>query len=78
MSKFKVHERSKLHRDSIYVVNQQGKLSVREKLTLATRQQQEQRQQALIIQISSIKFLLRLGFELRGHSDENSNLIQLL
>ena len=30
LSKFKVHGRSKLHRDSIYVVYQQGKLNVRE------------------------------------------------
>ncbi|CAF0953813.1 unnamed protein product [Adineta steineri] len=74
----KVHEKSNLHRDSIYVVNQQGKRSVREQLTLATQQQQEQRRQALIIQISCIMFLLRQGLALRGHSDENSNLIQLL
>ncbi|CAF1413550.1 unnamed protein product, partial [Didymodactylos carnosus] len=74
----KVHERSNLHRDSIYVVNQQGKLSVREQLSLATRQQQEQRRQTLIIQISCIMFLLRQGLAFRGYSDENSNLIQLL
>ncbi|CAF1389160.1 unnamed protein product [Rotaria sordida] len=78
ISRFKLHEKTKLHLDSIYVVNQQMKPNIAIQLTSATKKQQEQRRQSLSIQISCIIYLLRQGLALRGHDDENSNLIQLL
>jgi hypothetical protein len=78
LSKFKLHESSKLHHDSIYVVNQQQRPTITAQLVSTTKKQQEQRRQALSIQISCIMYLLRQGLALRGHSDEDSNLIQLL
>jgi hypothetical protein len=37
LSKFKIHEKSKISLGLIYVVNQQEKLGLREQLTLATQ-----------------------------------------
>ncbi|CAF4469972.1 unnamed protein product, partial [Rotaria magnacalcarata] len=78
ISRFQLHEKTKLHHDSIYVVNQQTKPSVAVRLPSAIQQQQEQCRNCLFIQISSIMYLLRQGLALRGHDEENSNLIQLL
>jgi len=69
LSIFKLHETSKLHLDSIYVVNQQAKATITVQLISATKRQQEQRRQTLSIQISCIIYLLRQGLVLRGHSD---------
>ncbi|CAF3885704.1 unnamed protein product, partial [Rotaria sp. Silwood1] len=78
ISRFKLHEKTKLHLDSIYVINQQMKPNIAIQLASATKKQQEQRRQCLSIQISCIIYLLRQGLALRGNKDENSNLIQLL
>ncbi len=78
LSRFKLHETSKLHLDSTYVINQQSRPTIAAQLLSSTKKQQEQRRQAFSIQISCIMYLLRQGLALRGHSDEDSNLIQLL
>ena len=67
-----------MHSTSIYVVGQQTKPTVTAQLISATKIQQEQRRKALSIQISCIVYLLRQGLTLRGHSDIESNLVQLL
>ncbi|CAF4313039.1 unnamed protein product [Rotaria sp. Silwood2] len=67
-----------MHATSIYVVGQQTKRTVTAQLISATKRQQEQRRKALSIQISCIVYLLRQGIALRGHSDIESNLVQLL
>ncbi len=77
-TRFKYHESSKIHSDSIYVVNQQTKPTVIAQLISTTKRQQEQHQKSLLIQISSLIYLLRQGLALRGHSDVESNLVQLL
>ncbi|CAF1410883.1 unnamed protein product [Rotaria sordida] len=77
-SRFKLHESTKMHATSIYVVDQQTKPTITAQLISATKRQQEQRRKALSIQISCIVYLLRQGLALRGHSDIESNLIQLL
>ncbi|CAF3555536.1 unnamed protein product, partial [Rotaria socialis] len=76
--RFKYHESSKIHSDSIYVINQQTKPTVIAQLISRTKRQQEQHRESLLIQISSLIYLLRQGRAFRGHSDIESNLIQLL
>ncbi|CAF1244084.1 unnamed protein product [Didymodactylos carnosus] len=44
----------------------------------SVQRQQEQRRRMLLMEITSIIYLLRQGLALRGHVDEESNLIQLL
>ncbi|CAF4566967.1 unnamed protein product [Rotaria socialis] len=59
--RFKYHESSKIHSDSIYVINQQTKPTVIAQLISRTKRQQEQHRESLLIQISSLIYLLRQG-----------------
>lgn len=78
LSRFKIHESSRFHHDSVYVISQQSKSPITTQLFSTMKRQQEQRRAAFSIQISCIVYLLRQGLALRGHIDEESNLIQLL
>ncbi|CAF0765795.1 unnamed protein product [Adineta steineri] len=77
-SRFKLDQTSKLHLNSTYVMNQELRATVVLQLLSSTKKHQEQRRQAFFIKISSIMYLLRQGLALRGQSDENCNLIQLV
>ena len=72
---FKKHERSQLHKEATMkvILNQ---LSV---ATQLSRQTEKYHKQDMLMKVlESIKFLVRQGLPLNGHSDEESNLIQLL
>ncbi|CAF4270051.1 unnamed protein product [Rotaria sp. Silwood2] len=78
LAKFERHENSQCHTDCIYLVKQQCKPSVAAQISLVHQNQQAQRRKMLLVQLKSIKFLLRQGLALRGHTEEEGNLIQVL
>ncbi|CAF2675289.1 unnamed protein product [Rotaria sp. Silwood2] len=72
------HESSKTHSDCVYLVKQQQKPTVAAQLNLTHQIQQAKRRRMLLTEIQCIKFLLRQGLAIRGHVEDEANLIQLL
>ena len=78
LARFSKHESGKIHSDCIYLVKQQQKPTVVAQLSLTHQIQQVQRRRILLIEAECIKYLLRQGLALRGHVEDEGNLIQLL
>ncbi|CAF1551807.1 unnamed protein product [Adineta ricciae] len=78
ISRFSKHESGKVHHDCVYLVNQQQKPTVAAQLSLTHQAQQSQRRRMLFIEVECIRYLLRQGLALRGHIEEEGNLLQLL
>jgi hypothetical protein len=72
------HESSKIHSDCIYLVKQQKKPTVAAQLNLTHQIQQAKRRRMLLTEIQCIRYLLRQGLAIRGHGEDEGNLIQLL
>ncbi len=77
MARFPKHESSRVHSDCVYLVNQQKKPTVAARISLTHQIQQAQRRRMLLIEVECIKCLLRQGLALRGHVEDEGNLIQL-
>jgi hypothetical protein len=60
------------------VIQQQSKPSVITRIDIVARQQQEQRRRLLMVEVSSLQYLLRQGIAIRGHNEEDGNLFQLM
>jgi hypothetical protein len=72
------HNSSRFHSECLYIAEQQSKPSVIARIDTATRQQQEQRRRLLMAEASSLQYLLRQGIALRGHTEVDGNLFQLM
>jgi hypothetical protein len=72
------HNRSRFHSECLYVVQQQSKPSVITRIDTVVRQQQEQRRRLLMVEVSSLQYLLRQGIPFRGHTEVDGNLFQLM
>ncbi|CAF1384080.1 unnamed protein product [Rotaria magnacalcarata] len=78
LARFSKHEFGRVHADCVYRVNEQQKPTVAARLSLTHQIQQENRRRMLFTEVECIKFLLRQGLALRGHVEDEGNLIQLL
>ncbi|CAF4989653.1 unnamed protein product [Rotaria sp. Silwood1] len=78
IARLKKHESSKIHSDCVYLVKQQQKPTVAAQLNLTHQIQQAKRRRMLLTEIQCIKYLLRQGLAIRGHVEDEANLIQLL
>lgn len=67
-----------MHCDCVYLVKQQQKPTVAARINLTYQGQQAQRRRMLLIEVECIRYLLRQGLALRGHTEDEGNLIQLL
>ncbi|CAF3882931.1 unnamed protein product [Rotaria sp. Silwood1] len=72
------HNSSRFHSECLYIAQQQSKPSILARIETVTRQQQEQRRGLLMIEASSLQFLLRQGIAFRGHTEVDGNLFQLM
>jgi hypothetical protein len=72
------HNGSRFHSECLYVIQQQSKPSVITRIDIVARQQQEQRRRLLMVEVSSLQYLLRQGIAIRGHNEEDGNLFQLM
>ena len=77
-SSFKKHEKSQLHKEAAMKVALLQQPSVATQLSRQVEKDHKHRQDMLMKILESIKFLVRQGLSLWGHSDKESNLIQLL
>ncbi len=78
LARFSKHESGKVHCDCVYLVKQQQKPTVAARLSLAHQKQQTERRKMFLVQVECVKYLLRQGLALRGHIENEGNLIQLL
>ena len=77
-NRFCSHSTSNLHKESQLKWVAQGKPSLPQYFSSQLAQLQETRRNALICQLSGLRFLLRQGLAIRGHSEMEGNLRQLL
>ena len=76
--RFKEHELSQLHTESTVKIKLLQQPSVASQLSKQLTSDQVKRREMLLKLLSSIKYLVRQGLALRGHVENESNLIQLL
>jgi Domain of unknown function (DUF4371) len=78
LARFAKHESGKVHNDCVYLVKQQQKPTVAARLSLVHEKQQRERRKMFLVQVECVKYLLRQGLAIRGHAENEGNLIQLL
>ena len=78
IEKFNAHEASHAHREARMKYLSFGKPSLPQRLNTEVVRLQASRRKGLMSQLSCLKFLLRQGLAIRGHSDIESNLYQLM
>ena len=78
VEKFRAHENSDSHLEARIKCKSLNNPSIREQISIQGAKVQETRRLGLLKQLEAMKFLLRQGIALRGHSEEEGNLRQLL
>ncbi|CAL9706391.1 unnamed protein product [Knipowitschia caucasica] len=79
IERFKCHEKSTLHRAAITVGGAvKAKVNITSALSAAKQKQMVDARKALIAVLSSIQYLLCQGLAIRGKTDDDSNIMQLL
>ena len=78
LEKFKSHEGSHVHREAKLKWMARGKPTIESQINSQIAQQQSLRRQGLLVQLRAIVYLTRQGIALRGHSESEGNLPQLL
>ncbi|CAF3101494.1 unnamed protein product, partial [Rotaria sp. Silwood2] len=78
LARFVKHESGKIHSDCVYLVKQQQKPTVAARLSLAHEKQQAERRKMFLVQVERVKYLSRQGLAIRGHVENEGNVIQLL
>ena len=72
------HEKSNVLREAVVKRSYLTQPSVAPQLSNQVMQQQKLNREMLIKQLSSLRYLLRQGLALRGHEEQQGNLMQLL
>ena len=78
VEKFKCHECSHVHREAQIKWTARGQATIESRLQSQLAQSQLTRRQGLLAQIRAIVFLCRQGIALRGNTEKEGNLSQLL
>ena len=78
LEKFKAHSNSSTHKEAKMKWASLGKPTVQQQLDSHAKKLQASRREGLLTQLSAVRFLLRQGIAIRGHSDTEGNLRQLL
>ena len=76
--KFVQHLQSDLHKEAVLKIELSQQEDVYSLLNSQAMADQKVRQQMLLMQLSSLKYLLRQGLAIRGHQEIEGNLLQLL
>ena len=76
--RFNTHSLSDTHKEAVLKIELSKQESVHGLMNKQAMAEQKARQQMLLKQISSLKYLLRQGLALRGQDDLEGNLLQLL
>ena len=78
LEKFRIHENSDSHQEAKLKWAALKNPSIQEQLSSQIAQAQANRRSGLLKQLEVLRFLLRQGIALRGHDEEEGNLLQLL
>ena len=78
IEKFKAHESSHTHKEAIMKWNARGKPTITAELSSQLSKLQQLRREGLLMQLRAILFLTRQGIAIRGHTESEGNLQQLL
>lgn len=79
IERFKMHEKSNLHRIAINsIISKTKERSVSELVSNQTAQAKREARHCLIKIFETIRFLAIQGLAIRGHTEEHSNIVQLL
>ena len=78
LEKFQTHEKSASHREAVMKWNLRRTPSVGALLCSRIAKDQLSQRSGLVKQLEAMKFLLRQGISLRGHTEDEGNLNQLL
>ena len=77
-AKFREHEQSKLHAEACAAYKALQQPSITSQLSLQACREQETHRELLLKQLSSLKYLVCQRLAVRSHTEEESNLYQLL
>lgn len=72
------HEKSVIHREAVLKLELMKQPTVISQLSSQAKQDQTQNRDMLLKQLSSLRYLLRQGLTIRGHVENEGNLMQLL
>ena len=72
------HEKSQTHREAFFKFQALQQPSISAQINMQHADEQVKRREALLKQLSSLKYLVRQGTSIRGHTDDEGNLIELL
>ncbi len=78
LEKFRSHEGSHTHREAKLKWMARGNPTIESRISSQVAQQQSLRRQGLLIQLRAVVYLTRQGIALRGHTESEGNLTQLL
>lgn len=78
VERFQIHERAECHREAKTKLCLGEAPSIVEQLSLQADKTKAENRKMLLKLVSSLKFLLRQGLAIRGHSESEGNLFQLL
>lgn len=78
LQKFDTHAKSSGHLACVFAEHHPPKTSIIVQLDSSLKKKQDVHRRMLVVEVSSIIFLIRQGLALRGHTDWESNLTQLL
>lgn len=78
VEKFKLHEGSNAHKESLSKWMSRGKQSIAVQMSSQLQQSQQIRRNGLLAQIRAVRYLARQGLAFRNHDESEGNLHQLL
>ena len=76
--RFERHQASECHREAQLKLKSLQSPSIAEQLSLQAKKTYTENRCMLMKQLSSLRFLLRQGLAIRGHAENDGNLVQLL
>jgi len=76
--RFERHEKSESHKESVLKLVSMQSPSIMAQLSNESRLTQEERRSMLLKQLRCIRYLLRQGLALRGHTEKEGNLVKLV
>ena len=76
--RFERHQVSDCHREAQLKLKSMQAPTVMDQLVSQANKDKTENRSMLLKQLSSLKFLLRQGLAVRGHSDRDGNLVQLM
>ena len=78
VERFHEHEKAECHKEAKMKILSSRTPTVKEQLSNEAAKNRAENRRMLLKMISSIKYLLRQGLAIRGHSESEGNLVQLL